>query len=257
MGRLAAALAIGFIAGILSGMFGIGGGVLMVPAMRILLGVDGLTAVGTSLPVIIPSAITGAISYLRAGQADWRTGMRLAVGGAPLAVAGALLAEKAGGTVVLLVLAAVVVWTAVDTILQTVRASRTAAEDPAAPPTMSWPLSLSTGALTGVYSGFLGLGGGFIMVPLLTRYGKLSIKRAIGTSLIAICFIALPAAISHIALGNGDLRLTLMLALGIVPGALIGARLTIGGNERAIRIGFAVMLVLTGAAIIAREAGWM
>jgi uncharacterized membrane protein YfcA len=256
VGQLAAALAIGFGSGILSGMFGIGGGVLMVPAMRILLGVEGLTAVGTSLPVIIPSAITGAISYLRAGQADWRTGMRLAVGGAPLAVAGALLAEKAGGTVVLIVLACVVLWTAADTILQTVKAARTDAEE-GVTSTMTWPRALGTGALTGIYSGFLGLGGGFIMVPLLTRFGKLSIKRAIGTSLIAICFIALPAAISHIALGNGDLRLTLMLALGIVPGALIGARITIGGNERAIRIGFAVMLVVTGVAIIAREAGWM
>lgn len=259
MAELAGVLAIGFVAGVLSGMFGIGGGVIMVPAMTLLLGLDGLEAIGTSLPVIIPSAIAGAYSYLRAGVADLRGGLRLGIAGAPVAVIGAWLAEKAGGTVVLIVLAAVVLYTAADTLVQTFRPLRPSSPETCAEadlePSLPWSRAGAVGGATGLYSGFLGLGGGFIMVPMLRRFGRFPIKRAIGTSLVAIILLALPGSVSHALLGNADLELSALLALGVVPGALLGARVTIGASERWVRFAFACMLIATGAALMARETG--
>lgn len=254
MSHILAVVALGFAAGVLSGAFGIGGGVIMVPALRILFGVDGLTAVGTSLPVIFPAAITGAISYLRAGSADWRSGLRIGLVGAPVAVLGATLAEQLGGTVVLVVLSAVICVMAVDTLVQALRPRSDGAGEAR---DLTWPLASGIGSVTGLYSGFLGLGGGFIMVPMMTRFGRMPVKRAIGTSLIAILLLAAPGTVTHALLGNTDWTLVAALVLGVVPGALLGARITLGARDRNVRIAFAVLLAATAALLVAKEAGWL
>ena len=79
---LAPATAIGFVAGYLSGQFGIGGGVITAPAIRMLLGGSALVSVGTPLPVIIPTSITGVIAYARRGLLDVRAGLTIGAAGA-------------------------------------------------------------------------------------------------------------------------------------------------------------------------------
>ena len=78
---------IGLVAGVTSGLFGVGGGIVMVPAMFYLLKVDIKTAIGTSLVVIIPTAISGAVKHQQLGNIDWRIAGSLA----PLAIAGGFL----------------------------------------------------------------------------------------------------------------------------------------------------------------------
>jgi uncharacterized membrane protein YfcA len=107
--------------------------------------------------------------------------------------------------------------------------------------------------VTGLYSGFLGLGGGFVLVPLLTGRAGFPIKRAIGTSLTAIAILAVPGIITHAYLGHIDWVLALWLTLGAVPGALVGARIAKGSSDRRIRIGFAALLVATGVWLAAVE----
>jgi uncharacterized membrane protein YfcA len=102
------------------------------------------------------------------------------------------------------------------------------------------------GAAAGFYSGFLGLGGGFILVPLLTRWLHMPIKRAIATSLLTITILAVPGTAMHAYLGHIDWAIALLLAIGVVPGAWIGSRVTLGSADRTIRIAFAVLLILVG-----------
>lgn len=83
----ALAALIGLVGGITSGLFGVGGGIVMVPAMFYLLKTDMKTAVGTSLVVIIPTAITGAAKHLHLGHIDWRVAGALV----PLAIVGGFL----------------------------------------------------------------------------------------------------------------------------------------------------------------------
>jgi uncharacterized membrane protein YfcA len=127
---------------------------------------------------------------------------------------------------------------------------------PNRPAGQTWRLVL-IGSVTGLYSGFLGLGGGFVLVPLLTRWLRLDIKRAIGTSLLAIAILAVPGTITHAYLGHIDWRIAGALVIGVIPGAWLGARITLGASDRTIRIAFAVMLLAVGAWLAAAELGWL
>lgn len=250
------AVAIGLVAGLLSGLFGIGGGLVTTPAIRLLLGRPELIAVGTPLPVIIPTAVAGAIAYARRGLADVRTGVAVGCIGGAFAVLGARATTLVGGDVVLIVTGALICFTAVDMLYLALRSERSEHERIAhAERARSWLWLGGLGAVAGLYSGFLGLGGGFVIVPALVRYFAFPAKRAVGTSLIVVSILAVPGTITHYLLGNVEVDLALLLALGVVPGALLGARITAVANERVVRVGFAVMLMVVGGTLAAHELG--
>jgi len=277
--ELLTTVGIGFVSGVLSGMFGIGGGIVTTPAIRLILGAPALVAVGTPLPVIFPSAVTGALNYHRRDSLDVRVGVVCGLAGSLFAVIGALATRYVGGTVVLLATAALILYTAADMLLQVVRPPRLglqAAEERDAfarpeavqarldsatapegrPQAPIWRLAL-IGGVTGLYSGFLGLGGGFVLVPMLTRWLRFDIKRAIGTSLLAIAILAVPGTITHALMGHIDWRLAGALMIGVIPGAWLGSRITLGSSDRATRIAFAVMLLAVGGWLAAAELGWL
>ena len=247
------AAALGFVAGYLSGQFGIGGGIVTTPGIRLLLGYPELIAVGTPLPVIVPTAISGAVTYARAGLVDTRVGLAIGAFGSAFAVSGAWLTTLVGGTVVLLVTAALITYMAADMFARALRPTPGGASAAHAKRRQSWLWLGMLGAVTGVYSGFLGLGGGFIVVPMLVRLFGFSAKRATGTSLVAVSILAVPGSITHYLLGNIDLPLALALTVGTIPGALLGARVTIRSSEKALRIGFATLLLIVGAVLAFSE----
>lgn len=245
------AAAVGLGAGLLSGVFGVGGGVVTTPAIRMLLGYPELVAVGTPLLVMIPTAIAGAVTHAYLGTADVRSGLLLGVWGAPSAAAGALLSRLVGGQIVLIVTSIVIVAVAVDMI----RAAPPTAESGSHHIQARVRRPALLGMATGLYSGFLGLGGGFVLVPLLYRLYRFPIKRAIGTSLVAVAVFAVPGSITHWALGHVDIELVLGLTVGVVPGAIAGARLAFAVQERAIRTAFAILLASVGVVMGLTEAG--
>lgn len=277
MGAVAATIAVGLFSGVLSGAFGIGGGLVTTPAIRLLLGYPALIAVGTPLPVILPGAMTGATAYWRRGSADVRAGVLMGLVGSVGSVAGAILSQYAGGTVVLLATAAVIAWASADMLLQhrsavaaEMVAARAAARatvagegesDEGVAPVDGAPMSVrhrlawlaGIGMLAGLYSGFLGLGGGFVIVPGLTRYLGMPVKRAIGTSLVTVAVLAIPGTIAHGLLGHIDWTLALLLAIGVVPGAVIGARLTGQASDRVVRLSFAALLAVVGVWLAVSE----
>ena len=288
MKDLIAGAGIGLVSGVLSGAFGIGGGIITTPAIRLILGAPALVAVGTPLPVIFPSALAGAISYARNGIADVRAGVVCGLAGSLTAVVGAWATQLVGGNVVLIATAVLILYSAADTVAQVLRPPRVelvageeadafhsatvelaAAEDGAASARAAAPVANSMadgsallplvwiGALTGLYAGFLGLGGGFVLVPLLTRWRHFGMKRAIATSLVAITILSVPGTITHALLGHIDWRIAAALAVGVVPGALLGARITIGAAERTVRLAFAALLVVAGVWLAASELGWL
>jgi uncharacterized membrane protein YfcA len=263
------AAAVGLFSGILSGMFGIGGGILTTPAIRLLLGGSAIAAVASSLPPIILTSLTGAYSYTRDGIADARSGAQLGGWGAAFAVLGAYLTRFIGGSALLVATAVIIVYMAGDMVLLAMRRepepqapppplaeaeSMLACDGPACPRFRTTPLALAiVGSVTGLYSGLLGLGGGFIIVPVLSRWFGFSAKQAVGTSLVAISVLAVPATVTHALLGHIDWRIAAALSLTTVPGALIGARVTKAASDRAVRIGFAVLLVVAAGVLFANE----
>ena len=124
MRELLTTFGIGLVSGVLSGAFGIGGGIITTPGIRLLLGAAPLVAVGTPLPVIFPSAITGLANYRRQGLLETRTGLWCGAFGSVFAVLGALATRYVGGSTVLLATAALILYTAGDMILQVLRPPR-------------------------------------------------------------------------------------------------------------------------------------
>jgi uncharacterized membrane protein YfcA len=263
---VAATVVVGLASGVLAGAFGIGGGLLTTPAIALLLGYPALIAVGTPLPVIIPGALTGAAAYHRRGLADVRAALLMALVGAAGSVGGALVTRFVGGAGVLLVTAAVITWASIDMLRRhraTVASQAVAGEaesdealagaealGPARP--RAWVLA-AIGAAAGLYSGFLGLGGGFVIVPALMRWCGMPVKKAIGTSLVTIALLAIPGTLTHWYLGHIDWALAAWLAVGVVPGAVIGARLTSRASDRSVRLAFAVMLGVLGVWLAASQ----
>jgi hypothetical protein len=255
-GPVLAAAVVGLVAGYLSGQFGVGGGIVTTPAIRLLLGYPELIAVGTPLPVVIPTAITGVFSYARKGLVDFRMGLGAGIAGGVFSVLGARAAAWAGGPAVLVVTAGLICWMAVDMALLALRPPRGEAGAAAHKRRLRSPVWIGLlGAMTGLYSGFLGVGGGFVVVPALVRYFGFDAKRAVGTSLVVVAVLAVPGSITHYLLGHVDLALAAGLAVGVVPGALLGARVTQVSQERTVRLGFAAMLLAVGGILAAAELG--
>ena len=227
------AIAIGFASGVLSGLFGVGGGIVMTPAIDAFLPVSSITAIATPLPVIFPTSITGAITYANAGQVDRRAAMWMAGTGLLGAAVGALATEWIDPTVLLLVTAALLGWQSVGII----RGGTRAGADPLlGEPAVRPAIFATIGLAAGVVSGLLGIGGGLIMVPLLAGWCRMPLKRALGTSLLTIPAIVIPGTLVHAVLGNIDWWAALFLTVGAVPGARIGATLALGSGERTLRL---------------------
>jgi uncharacterized protein len=100
------------------------------------------------------------------------------------------------------------------------------------------------GAGAGFLAGFLGVGGGVVMMPVFTSILKVPIKEAVASSLVAVALFSIPALVTHAALGNIHWGYALLLALGTVPGAQVGSRITLGASDRVVRTLFGLFLVV-------------
>ena len=229
----------GFVSGVMSGAFGVGGAILTTPAVRVLLDAPPLVAVGTPLPAIFPTTVAGARAYRRAGLVDGRAVRWLAPPGVAAAALGAILTKIINAHVLLLATAALIGWQAVNVGMGRTRQD----QGEGAPEPSSVALAL-TGAIAGFASGLLGIGGGVILVPAMSGVLHMPLKRAVGTSLVVIAFMVVPGTLVHAILGHVDWTIFLWLTLGVVPGATLGSHWTIRARERTLRLVVAVFLSL-------------
>jgi uncharacterized membrane protein YfcA len=224
-------VAIGLLAGVLSGMFGVGGGIVMTPAIDAMLPVPAIQTIATPLPVIFPTSITGAYTYARAGEVDARAATWMASLGLVGAALGAFATEWVDPAVLLLVTAALLGWQSIG-IMRGPKRGRTDAVRPA----VTTPAAYAAiGGAAGLISGLLGIGGGLVMVPLLSGWCGMPLKRALGTSLLTIPALVIPGTIVHAWLGNIDWPLALFLTIGAVPGARVGATIALATRDRTLR----------------------
>jgi uncharacterized membrane protein YfcA len=259
-------LLVGFVTGVLSGMFGIGGAVVSTPALRAL-GATPLEAVGSTLPSIFPSSITGTLRYQREGFVRWDVLRWTAAFGVFASVGGSLLSDvvPGGGHVLMLLTAALVAWTAYRTARPAfTRAPAVPATAPAVttsvpdvdtgPParTEPWRLAL-VGLGAGGLSGLLGVGGGILMVPVFSTWVRLPLKETIATSLAIVGILAVPGTITHALLGHIVWSYAIPLSIGVIPGARIGAHLTISASDRTVRLAVGVMLGALAIVYAVRE----
>lgn len=111
-------------------------------------------------------------------------------------------------------------------------------------PRHSLALIAALGACAGFVAGLLGVGGGVVMVPVMTGPLRFPMKAAVASSLVAVAIFSVPALVTHAVLGHIDWLFALPLMVGVVPGARIGSRLTVAASDRTIRMAFGALIVV-------------
>jgi uncharacterized protein len=263
---LLAVVAVGFASGVLSGMFGVGGAVLTTPGIR-LLGATPIESVGSTIPAILPGALSGAWRYTRAHMVDWSVALPSGVLGAGFAVAGAELSDHVNGHYLMLVTAALLLWNGLSNVRSHARMPEKVPVPVGGPADAegaevhehahaaghvhrkpSVPAVVSIGAAAGLLAGLLGVGGGVLLVPAYTGLWRMPPKRAVATSLVAVAIFSVPAMITHTLLGHINWAYAVPLVIGVVPGAQVGAKVTIHGSETRLRL--LMGLFFTGLALL-------
>jgi uncharacterized membrane protein YfcA len=234
--RDALTLVAGLATGALSAAFGVGGAVISTPAIRAL-GASATVAIGTTLPSILPSAATGTARYVKEQLVDWRVVAWAVPAGVVGSVGGSLLSHvvPGNGHLLMLLTAALLAYTAIRMTRE-----RPVADGEERPHDGS--LLAAIGLAAGGLSGLLGVGGGIVMVPGFSELAHVPLRKTIATSLVCVGCLAIPGTITHAFLGDIDWRFAGLLTLAVIPGAQLGAWLTIRASDRRLRVAVAGFL---------------
>ena len=275
---------VGLFIGVLSGLLGIGGGTVMVPVFRLLFDMSAIMSTATSLFAIIPTSVSGALSHVRHKTCIPSLGIAAGIGGALTSPVGVWLATLSPAWLIMVVAALIIGWSAVKMLSKAIKmkpaqpelatsfaqaAGATSGGAPSADSRLHETMELPSGKLTrnqlligvaiglgaGVASGYVGVGGGFIMVPLMLSLVGISMRQASGTSLIAVMILAIPGVIEQALLGNINYLAGIAISIGSIPGAIIGARLVHRVPERTLRFIFGGFLIVAAALLVLNEFG--
>jgi uncharacterized protein len=244
--RTIAFILTGLASGIFSGGLGVGGASVATPLVRFL-GLGPYQAVGSTVPMILPGSLTGAWTYLRAGLVDKRAVLWTALSAGVFAFAGARATRLINGHLLMLGVAAVLFVLALRLL-----PDHNPESEPR-PPVRSRSGFAIVGAVAGFCSGLLGVGGGFVMVPVFIRWFRLPTKVALGTSLCVIALTVVPNVLGQTIAGNVAWKAALLLCIGVVPGARIGAVAAISASDKMLRRIMALALCVTAIGYAAFE----
>ena len=261
-------LGLGGMVGVLSGMFGVGGGFLMTPLL-FFIGIPPAVAVATEANQIVASSFSGVLAHLKRRTVDLRMGTVLLIGGLIGAALGVQIfnALKAIGQVDLLVRLSYVVFLGIIgglMFVESLNAIRnTKAGTPPKRKRHNWVHNLPfkmkfrtsglyisvippvlVGVLVGILAAIMGVGGGFIMVPAMIYLLGMPTKVVVGTSLFQIIFVTAFTTLLHATTNfTVDMILAVLLLVGGVVGAQVGARLGANLKAEQLRILLAIMVL--------------
>ena len=284
-------IVVGLGIGVLSGLLGIGGGTIIIPVLRLGYGLDAFMATATSLFAIIPISLAGAVAHIRSRTCIPKLGIILGVAGAITSSAGVYLGSISPAWLIMLVAAIIIAYSATTMLGKALRMGgkkrgtdprtsdprtspqvtvggqtpdSTPPDNEGTDPHVSCPaapaltarnvaLGIVIGLIAGFASGYVGVGGGFIMVPLMTAWLGIPMKNTSGTSLVAIIILAILGVIQQAMLGHIDYLAGIMLCVGAIPGAVLGAKLVQRVPERTLRFIFSGLLAVAAVMLVVNE----
>jgi uncharacterized membrane protein YfcA len=244
-GSVARIVAVGLVAGFLSGLFGVGGGILIVPALVLVLHFDQRLAHGTSLAAVLPIAVSSLASYAVEDKVDWPVGAWLAVGAVGGAIIGTHILHRLPHDVLALAFALLLVATAVRLLLDHSEATGRSPLDVVSVITL-----VLIGLATGILAGLLGVGGGIVMVPAMVVAFGMPAAIAKGTSLLVIVPTALMGTWRNRTKKNADLRVAAILGLAGVASAYVGGVISVGMSESLSNALFATLLIVVAIRMV-------
>ncbi|MGD9683489.1 MAG: sulfite exporter TauE/SafE family protein [Candidatus Obscuribacterales bacterium] len=286
-------LAIGFLTGVFSGGFGVGGGIVCTPLLRLIMGVSPHVAIGTTMALIIPTSISGAVNYLRKDLVDRQLSFSLMLPAIAGVLAGAWLTKVVHGQALMLSFACLILVSGTDLVFGIGKKlsgpgsdSSADSEDQAPGSSMnggsvdaadsnnstnsnnssnssnssnstgpSRLMVIGIGFMAGSLAGFFGVGGGFILVPCLLYFFKAPIKSAFGTSLLVIASVSIPGTITHYLLGHVNIELMLAMMGGAIAGSFVGSSVALKVKDSWLRKAFGVIMLAVAVTLGCRELG--
>lgn len=259
----------GFIVGFMSGLFGVGGGFLMTPLL-IFMGIPAATAVGTESVQILGSSVSGAIAHSRKKNIDYEVGAFLLIGGIFGSTIGVILFNffKESGNIDLIIKFLYILFLAIIGSLMLIESTLSLIKEKQIKKKfkrkrnfldylplkykfrqsmiyISVLMPIAIGVIVGFLAAFMGVGGGFVMVPAMIYLFGMGTVSAIGTSLFQIVFVTLNVSILHATFTfSVDLILAIFLLIGGVIGAQYGSKFTSRFKGEQIRVLLAIIVII-------------
>lgn len=236
--------------GLSLGLLGSGGSILTVPVLVYLLGEPPKQAIAESLLIVGGIALLGAIPYALRGLVSWRNVLFFGLPGMAGTYLGAFFSQFVSGQVQLFTFALVM-------ILAAYFMARPAPLRPTGQKRQAWKIVLE-GTAVGALTGFVGVGGGFLIVPALVLLGGLPMHLAVGTSLLIIALKSLAGFYKYLhllpalGLSVNFANAGLFVLVGTL-GSLLGGRLAVKLPQESLKRGFALFLVVMGVYIVAQN----
>ena len=238
---------LGFVIGLVLGFLGGGGSILTVPALVYIVGQNPQAAVTASLIIVGANATLGATLHQRQGTLNWRVALIFGGVGMVTAYLAAGLAHLIPSTVLLVLFALLMLVVGAFMIVSKPPHNDT-------PGMRGLPTIITAGAGVGLLTGFLGVGGGFLIVPALVMLVNLPIRQAVGTSLVIIAMNSLAGLLGHLGSVSLDLTTIGIFVVAGFAGAFVGARLGRVIKPDQLRASFAVFVVLLGLVLLVDNA---
>jgi hypothetical protein len=276
---IAAVFGVGLLTGLLSGLVGIGGGVLMVPflylfyahaewaGVRLTPEVATLAAHATSLFVILPTSVLGAWAFGRKGLVVWRAAVPIGIAAALAAVAAAQVADQLDPRWLRLSFGVLLLFSGWR-LYRTPEPAEEGADAPERPVHLSLAATTGVGAAMGVFSALLGVGGGVVGVPLLIHVVRVDLKRVAATSLAIVAATSLGGAVAYMvdgpaspvragwSVGYVDGGVALALVAGTLLSVRWGTVLNRRLNPRTLAVVFALLFAVSGARLVLGNLPW-
>ena len=239
--------------GVSLGLLGSGGSILTVPILVYLVGEPEKLAIAESLGIVAAISFVGAIPYAIKKEIHWKSLFYFGIPGMIGTYGGASISEFISATVQLLIFAGVMLLVAFFMI-------KGRNEQTEKPKTASKWLLISEGLVVGVLTGLVGVGGGFLIIPALVLLGGLSMRLAVGTSLLIITFKSLIGFLKYMeVLAKQDLSMNwdLILIFSLIGaiGSFVGKKIGDKVPQNSLKKGFGYLLVVMGVYIIYTNMG--
>ncbi len=227
---------LGFVIGLTLGLLGGGGSILTVPALVYIVGVNPQAAITASLVIVGMNSAMGAMMHRRQGTLNWKVALAFGGSGMIVAYLSAGLSKLVSSHMLMVLFALLMLVVGSLMIFR-----KTPAEEDQR--RRGWLVTVASGAGVGLLTGFLGVGGGFLIVPALVMLVGLPMRQAVGTSLVIIAMNSLAGFLGHL---NGPPIDWTVIALFVVAGfagALVGVRLVKRVNPATLRSAFGIFVI--------------
>ena len=236
--------------GITLGLLGSGGSILTVPVLTYLVGQEVKVAIAGSLMIVAVISVFAALPYARQKMVKWRTVVLFGIPGMIGAVGGAWAAHFVSDAVQMLIFAALLL-IASYLMFKPVKLTDSEAESTE----RAMHQIMIDGLVVGFVTGIVGVGGGFLIIPALVLLGGLSMRLAVGTSLVIIAIKSFAGFLGYLTVLEAlnlelDWQIIIIFSVIGVLGSWLGHKLSLGVNQTLLKQGFAVFLVLMGLFIL-------